>query len=168
MNLVVRHVEAADVPACFKLWRLLVAEEQSTFKDGAAYPVIDLDDQDQVMPYFNRYARDMMDPDCRFWCAEVDGHIAGFLLAYLYEREQGLPRTFIQVGQMYVLPAFRGKPLVAKVLEQAVEEWAKETRTDVLQLDCVGTEKQIKRWTRKGFTPFAVSMYRRAKWTEVQ
>ena len=164
MDFEIRHVEAADVPQVFNLWRDLVAEELATYQDGKAYPSLDLDEPGVAADWFARYGESLVNPDIRFWVAVVDGHPVGFLVAYEFERMTGFPKRIIHVGEMYVAPAFRQKFLIAKALEAHVELWAKELKVEVIECSCVATEKQMNRWMRKGFTPYQTTMYRFAKW----
>jgi len=156
--------EAREVFVAFEMWQALVREELLTYKAGMAYPQIDVNASEVILDRTRKFSESLLDDDTNLWLAKVDGQPAGFLLAYNYERPFGWPKTYVHVAEMYVIPEFRRCLAVARGLEAAVEKWAKELRVDVIECAAVATESQVKRWTKKGFTPYEVLMYRQARW----
>ena|SRR5690242_19336102 len=165
MDVLVRHAVPGDVVSCFDMWRALVTAEAATFPDGAAYPAPNLNDPTAIGAWFVRFTQALQDPDTRFLVAEVEGAIVGFLLVSHYEREMGEPKQFLHATEMFVKPEFRGTE-VYKVLEAAMEEWAKELRVEVIECAAVNTPKQVERWVSRGFTPYMINLHRTAKWKE--
>ncbi len=150
---------------CFGLWRDLVSAEVATFPQGAAYPQPNLDDPEAMGSWFQKFTRGLTDVSCRYLVAEVEGKIVGFLLADHCQRDLGEPKFFINAAEMFIVPAYR-KSEVYLALEEACEEWAKELQVDTIECSAVYTEPQIGRWVSRGFHPYMISLYRRARWKE--
>lgn len=167
LEVFVRDALASDVVKCYDMWQALVKAEAATFPEGAAYPAPNLQDPNVIGAWFRRFTSALSDPDSRFFVAEVDGSIKGFVLCHHYLRELGEPQQFIQCGEMYIEPAFRGGA-VYEALEGAVEGWAAERQVDMLECAAVATDPQVGRWQSRGFIPYMVNMYRPAKWRKEQ
>lgn len=164
MKETIRQAEAKDVPALFDMWKALIKHEQGTWPEGASYPQLDMTDQTHVMPFFEALTEHLMADNSRVWVAEVDGQPAGYAVAYHYERRQGEPKVLIHVEQMYVKPTYRRAARVARLFELVIEGWAESVQADVIECSATATDAQIKRWTKKGFTPYQVTLYRQARW----
>lgn len=166
MDIIIRQAEVQDVAKMFTLWKNLRDYEAATYGPGGGYPYLDTANPKQVMPWFEGYAGALMDPERRLWVALVDNNLVGYVYAQVVTRGMAEPSIYIYVHEMFVVPEFRGKPGVARALEAVVEDWAAAIKAEVIECSTVATDKQISRWTRKGFTPYTVVMYRKAKWKE--
>lgn len=165
MDVLVRHAIPGDVARCFSLWRDLVRAEAATFTGGAAYPQPNLDDPEAMGAWFQRFTRGLTEQSCRYWVAEVEGKVVGFLLADHCQREVGEPKFFINASEMYIVPEHR-KSEVYTSLEDALESWAEELRVEHIECAAVFTEPQVGRWVSRGFHPYMINLYRNARWKE--
>lgn len=163
MELVIRHATASDVAKCFELWRGLIAAEAAT--SVKVYPQPNTDDPRAMNNFFTRYTAALRDEDVRYMVAELAGEIVGYTLASHMERAVGEPRYYIFVEEMFIKPHLRGT-LVYKAFEEAVEEWAKELKVEMIECAALANDAQTGRWTSRGFTPYMVNLYRKAKWKE--
>lgn len=101
--------------------------------------------------------------NARFGWVALDGDtLAGYVTCRIeHESTLFVPRRFIYLIDLDVAPAYRGKRLSRRLLEE-VERFAKSNSIDRLELAYAAADPRARAvWERLGFRPHFVYMHRR-------
>lgn len=155
MNVEVRRASLFDVAECFALWQALVAEERllCTGREDIAHTELTASSREE---WAGRFAAVLALEGCALFLAvekTLDKPV-GYMLSSVASRDVGEPKVFLQVHELYVLPAFRGRQATYEArlaLEAATTQWAKERNLRTVEITCVPAERQVQRWLARGF-----------------
>ena len=150
----IRDVVFGDLEQLYNLWAMLANYEGSQ----SDYPDVDpMDNQDR---WLHDVSKTMLSTTGRILVADDGGLLIGYMKSGVMERAIGHPRFYLQVSEMYVMPEYRKGPAARRLRNETIR-WVNEIGADVVdmvELVCVYTDKQINRWVKKGYKPYAVTM----------
>lgn len=162
----IRHALKSDIFQVYDLWEYLLEDEAETLQTKKNYPGVDSDQKETM----NRFAKDfnkvLKNPSACLIVAEEHGILVGYVKANVGERPLGNPRFFLMIQEAYTMPEYRKTPQVISSLDAALDSWAEElekkydTKLPTRELIAISSPTQIKRWRRKGWTPYAVMFWR--------
>ena len=94
-----------------------------------------------------------------FLVAEMDGVLVGSGYGLLKNAvPYKMPAEFTYLGFMYVIPSYRGKGIIGKIIERLIK-WSHEKNIYEIQLDVYAeNEWAIKAYEKKGFKPDLLKM----------
>lgn len=150
----VRRAKPEDLGELAAMWSACLAEENETCAHPQYPAVLEVD----AAASFVMSARN---PDAVVFVAEDAGKVVGYLAGGVRERILGAPYRYAFVETLYVKPQWRKKFGLAEELVNALRHWLNSKGGVSFAETMVRPgEKNLNRWVKKGWIPFAIHLFK--------
>jgi len=154
--------KAEDLIPLLEMKAKLIEEEQSTMKEP--YPVIDITN-DTKLGIAQMFLAQLQSADDVVLVAKDRGEVIGAIHGGIRFRVFGRPSYYFIVDDLIVVPEKR-KAGVARSMGEELFKWKRdwEARTGIevpiQEMEAVASERQISRWTSKGWKIYSVKLWK--------
>lgn len=156
--MIITRASELDIPEILRLWMTCRNEEVETLEESQEeYPK-----EPSSAAVENFLQMKFNSPYDEIFLAKEKGEIVGILSSSLQIRPAGDPMLYMMAEMMYIKPKYRRGPAKKKLVE-AWKNWVEELDLPVenVELIAMASEKQVNRWTKQGWKPYAVMMQKR-------